>query len=157
MDQIPQISFSSAYPSGYSPSDNTGSANVMPPSHWDMQANCRMNGEIVSLKSRLLSLLRTGQLANLPMGFPFCCLSTLNGNFTVSHSSYEFREYIAMGHASRPSCVVFSYTAPCYERKGGPSLPSTNMTWRINVPSRESFCHDEPLTSTYNVNACLHF
>jgi len=149
-DQIPHISFPSAYTSGYSTSS---SANIMPPSHWDIQANRRMNDAFVSLKSRLLSLLRTGQLARLPMGFPFCCVDTTgNQDFIISHSSYEF-EYIVVDHVSRPLCVVFSYTAPCYERKGGPSLPSTNMTWRIQIPSRESFRQGELQTSMSLCNA----
>src|SRR6266571_4615554 len=95
LNQIPPVSFLSAYPSGYSTSHNTGSANVMPPSNWDIQANCRMNDEFVSLKSKLLSQLRTGQLASLPMGFPFCCVDTGNRDFVISRSSYDFFEYIA--------------------------------------------------------------
>jgi len=150
-DQIPHISFPSAYTSGYSTSS---SANIVPPSHWDIQANCRMNDALVSLKSRLLSLLRTGQLARLPMGFPFCCVDTGNRDFTISHSSYEFFEYIVVDHVSRPSCVVFSYTAPCYERKGG---PSTNMTWRIQIPSRESLRQGELQTSMCNAYALFLF
>lgn len=110
-----------------------------------MQANHALNDELVALKARLLTMLRKRRLPNMPCGYPFHLVPTAGTDgYSLSQSSYEFSEYIFVDQWTAPSYAVFSYTAPGYGHtsQGGPPL----MTWRINIPSRESLRPNQPVT-----------
>jgi hypothetical protein len=91
------------------------------------------NDDLVSIKVRLMNMLNTNRLRNMPMGFPFRVVSVNAGHVGsyVSRESYEFQEYFCPSdHRGRTQTVNFSFTAPSTERDP--------LSWRITVPSRES-------------------
>lgn len=152
----PSAYSSSQYSSpAYSSPRNQVSARPLPASSRSAQENATFNIEHVSLRTQLRSILDSGRLSKMPVGFPFHCSPAqgMTGKhdsaFAISYSSYEFPEYVYLDSRSQPLCAVFSYTAPSYDSHSKGSS-SRMMTWRISAPSREPTHPRQPSSSEFH-------
>lgn len=97
--------------------------------------------DYLDLRVQLRNKLNTGELRNMPVGFPFHYVFDGHSG-RISHESFEFREDFWLSsfeEQTHPQSVIFSYSSPTVSsRSYGKMSGSSYHTWRISLPTRSS-------------------
>jgi hypothetical protein len=98
--------------------------------------------DLLNLRVQLRNKLNTGELRNMPVGFPFHYVFDGHSG-RISHESFDFREDFWLStfeEQTHPQSVIFSYSSPTVSsRSFGKMSGSSYHTWRISLPTRSSF------------------